>query len=105
MRRTPVEYHGISSDQEFLNGIRRKINTFQLTIREEETLKERHRQAFLSQCRFVLIMVMVSAFFWLYGPKLIGSQGTLYIWALLMLSMGSVHEYFREVRSDYQWRL
>lgn len=104
MMRKSAENHGMSSDQEFLNGVRRKINTLQLAVQEEENLTAIRRRSIFSQCRFVLVLVMVSVLFWLVGPALVGKQGTLYIWALFMLSLGSVYEYFREVRSEYRWK-
>lgn len=94
----------ISSDQEFLNGVKRKINTVQLTIEEEKKLKVIRCQMILSQCVFALFLLIVSAFCWIFGTKHWGSQGTLYIWALVMLSLSSLYEYFRELRSGYRWR-
>lgn len=95
------EYHGISSDQEFLSGVRRKVNALQLTLREEEKLKAAKRMRLHLRCRFLLILALVSGFFWLWGPQWVGTQGTLYIWALVTLSLSAIHEYFWETRSEF----
>ncbi len=98
MRRLP--YRKVRSDEEFLQGIQKKINILDYALKEEERVQKLTKMRFVAHCRLISLLGIISIICWLVLPEYYDTTGVAYLWSILILTIAAFYEYFLEARRN-----
>ena len=94
----------LSSDEEFLKGVRKKISLLEDQFREREMIQRAQKKLFISRCKLMFTFILILASFVYICFQLSNQTMLFYGGSILMLVVAIIDEYFITTKESYSWK-
>lgn len=98
MKESFTAYTGLSSDEEFIKGVEKKIDFFNYQLAEKKLIRRFQKNVLISRCKLIFSLSIVLIFFRYVCWLIFDQTMFLYGGSILILSVAIIEEYFMTTR-------